>query len=59
MGTMFQQYQLTEQDFRTERFENHPKDVKGNSDLLSLTQPDIVEAIHKAYLEAGADIIET
>jgi 5-methyltetrahydrofolate--homocysteine methyltransferase len=59
MGTMLQQYKLTEADFRTERFENHPCDVKGNNDLLSITQPDIVEAVHKAYLEAGADIIET
>ncbi len=59
MGTMLQQYKLTEDDFRTERFKNHPCDVKGNNDLLSITQPDIVEAVHKAYLEAGADIIET
>lgn len=59
MGTMLQQYKLSEADFRTERFKDHPCDVKGNNDLLSITQPDIVEAVHKAYLEAGADIIET
>ncbi len=59
MGTMLQQYKLTEADFRTERFKDHPCDVKGNNDLLSITQPDIVEAVHKAYLEAGADIVET
>ncbi len=59
MGTMLQQYKLSEADFRTERFNDHPCDVKGNNDLLSITQPDIVEAVHKAYLEAGADIIET
>ncbi len=59
MGTMIQRYGLSEQDFRGERFRNHPKDVKGNNDLLSLTRPDIIQEIHKAYLEAGADIIET
>ena len=59
MGTMIQQYQLEEKDFRGPRFENHPKDVQGNNDLLSITQPKIIEAIHKAYLDAGADILET
>ena len=59
MGTMIQEYQLTEKDYRSERFEYHPKDVRGNSDLLSITQPNVIEAIHKAYLKAGADIIET
>ncbi len=59
MGTMLQQYKLDEAGFRTERFKDHPCDIKGNNDILSITQPDIVEAVHKAYLEAGADIIET
>ncbi|MCB0620400.1 MAG: homocysteine S-methyltransferase family protein, partial [Saprospiraceae bacterium] len=57
MGTMIQQYRLEEKDYRGDRFQEHPVLVKGNSDLLSLTQPQIVEAIHRAYLEAGADII--
>jgi 5-methyltetrahydrofolate--homocysteine methyltransferase len=59
MGTMIQRYKLEESDYRGERFKNYPSDVKGNSDLLSLTQPGIIEAIHREYLEAGADIIET
>jgi 5-methyltetrahydrofolate--homocysteine methyltransferase len=59
MGTMIQQYKLEEKDYRGERFTDWHKDVKGNNDLLSLTQPQIIQAIHKAYLEAGADIIET
>ena len=59
MGTMIQQYKLEEKDYRGERFKDWHKDVKGNNDLLSLTQPQIMQAIHKAYLEAGADIIET
>jgi 5-methyltetrahydrofolate--homocysteine methyltransferase len=59
MGTMIQQYQLSEQDYRGQRFADWQQDVKGNNDLLSLTQPHIIEAIHRAYLEAGADIIET
>jgi len=59
MGTMIQRYTLTEEDFRGERFKNHPCDLKGNNDLLSITRPDIIEAIHKEYLNAGADIIET
>lgn len=59
MGTMIQRYRLDEQDYRGERFANWHKDVKGNNDLLCLTQPRILEDIHKAYLEAGADIIET
>lgn len=59
MGTMIQRYQLTEEDFRGERFKAHPKDLKGNNDLLSLTRPDIIQNIHREYLEAGADIIET
>ncbi|MBC7744790.1 MAG: methionine synthase [Flavobacterium sp.] len=59
MGTMIQRYKLQEEDFRGERFKNHPCDVQGNNDLLNLTRPDIVKAIHKEYLIAGADIIET
>ncbi|MEQ1747618.1 MAG: homocysteine S-methyltransferase family protein, partial [Saprospiraceae bacterium] len=59
MGSMIQQYPLEEADFRGERFRHHPRDLKGNNDLLSLTRPDVIEAIHRAYLEAGADIIET
>ena len=59
MGTMIQRHTLTEDDFRGERFKNHPCPVKGNNDLLSITQPQIIEDIHTLYLEAGADIIET
>jgi 5-methyltetrahydrofolate--homocysteine methyltransferase len=59
MGTMLQSHALEESDFRGERFRDHPRDLKGNNDLLSLTRPDIVRGIHEAYLEAGADIVET
>ncbi len=59
MGTMIQRYNLEEADFRGERFKDHPVPVKGNNDLLSITQPHIIEEIHTLYLEAGADIIET
>ncbi|GAB3350598.1 hypothetical protein GCM10027566_08120 [Arachidicoccus ginsenosidivorans] len=59
MGTMIQRYKLEEEDFRGERFKDWHQDVKGNNDLLSLTRPDIIEAIHLQYLEAGADIVET
>ena len=59
MGTMIQKYQLTEEDYRGERFKDWKSPLKGNNDLLSLTRPDIIEAIHREYLEAGADIIET
>lgn len=59
MGTMIQRYHLGEKDFRSERFKGWHKDVQGNNDLLSITQPQIIEAIHKEYLKAGADIIET
>jgi len=59
MGTMIQRHKLNEQDFRGARFKDHPVDVRGNNDLLSLTKPDIIENIHKDFLEAGADIIET
>ena len=59
MGTMIQRYQLTEADYHGGRFKGHPISLKGNNDLLSLTQPQIVAEIHQRYLEAGADIIET
>ncbi len=59
MGTMIQQCKLQESDFRGSRFVHFHKDLKGNNDLLSITRPDVIEAIHRAYLEAGADIIET
>jgi 5-methyltetrahydrofolate--homocysteine methyltransferase len=59
MGTMIQRYVLTEEDFRGERFKNHPCDVKGNNDLLNITRPDIIKAIHTEYLKAGTDIVET
>jgi 5-methyltetrahydrofolate--homocysteine methyltransferase len=59
MGTMIQRLKLTDQQFRGERFKHHPKDLKGNSDLLVLTRPDDIAAIHAQYLEAGADIVET
>ena len=59
MGTMIQEYKLSEEDFRGEAFKEHPKSLKGNLDILSLTQPQIIEAIHRKYLEVGADIIET
>lgn len=59
MGTMIQQYNLREEDFRGERFKDIPGQMKGNNDLLCLTRPDVIEEIHRKYLEAGADIIET
>ena len=59
MGTLIQSYELTESDFRGERFRDHPRDLRGDSELLSLLRPDILLAIHGAYLDAGADIIET
>ncbi|HEY3093253.1 MAG TPA: methionine synthase [Vicinamibacterales bacterium] len=59
MGTMIQRYRLTEADFRGERFREHRHDLKGNNDLLNLTRPDVIGDIHRAYLAAGADIIET
>ena len=59
MGTMIQQYGLSEADFRGERFKDIPGMMKGNNDILCLTRPDVVEEIHRKYLEAGADIIET
>ncbi|MCP5039563.1 MAG: 5-methyltetrahydrofolate--homocysteine methyltransferase, partial [bacterium] len=59
MGTMVQTFDLDEAAFRGERFADHPKDLKGNNELLSLTRPDVVEQIHADFFEAGADIIET
>jgi 5-methyltetrahydrofolate--homocysteine methyltransferase len=59
MGVFIQQYKLSEEKFRGDRFKDHPVELKGNNDLLVLTQPQIISAIHRAYLEAGADIIET
>jgi 5-methyltetrahydrofolate--homocysteine methyltransferase len=59
MGTMIQRLQLTEADFRGDRFRSHPRDLRGDNDLLTLTRPDLIARIHQQYLEAGADIIET
>ncbi|MGE5497319.1 MAG: methionine synthase, partial [Syntrophothermus sp.] len=59
MGTMIQRHKLTEKDFRGERFKDHAHDLKGNNDLLCLTQPEIIKNIHRAYYEAGSDIVET
>jgi 5-methyltetrahydrofolate--homocysteine methyltransferase len=58
-GTLVQRYKLTEADFRGERFRDHPRDVRGDTDLLCLTRPDVVRAVHDAYLAAGADIVTT
>lgn len=59
MGTMIQRHTLTEADFRGEKFKNHSHPLKGNNDLLSITRPDIIKDIHRQYLQAGADVIET
>lgn len=59
MGTMIQTHKLQEDDFRGKRFKNHPKPLKGDNDLLCITRPDIIRKIHREYLEAGADILET
>lgn len=59
MGTMIQRYKLSEEEYRGERFKDFEHNLKGNNDLLSITQPQIIEAIHREFLEAGADIIET
>ena len=59
MGTMIQKYKLTEEDYRGERFKDYHRPVKGNNDLLSITKPEVIREIHKKFLEAGADIIET
>src|SRR5256885_115740 len=59
MGTMVQRHRLTEEQFRGERFRDFHRDLRGNNDLLTLTRPDVIRAIHSEYLEAGADILET
>src|SRR5215813_6922147 len=59
MGTMIQRYKLEESAYRGDRFRGWKKDLKGNNDLLNVTRPEIIEEIHRQYLEAGADIIET
>ncbi len=59
MGTMLQQYNFSEEDFRGERFKDYPSSLKGNNDLLSITQPEAIATIHAKYFEAGADIVET
>jgi 5-methyltetrahydrofolate--homocysteine methyltransferase len=59
MGTTLQGFKLTEEDYRGERFKNHHKDLKGNGDVLSITRPDVIAGIHRRFLEAGADIVET
>ena len=59
MGTMIQRHGLSEEHFRGDRFKDHPHDLKGDNDLLSITQPEIIKNIHREYFEAGADIIET
>ena len=59
MGTMIQRYKLGEADYRGERFKDHPKDLKGNNELLQFTRPDVIRQIHEQYLAAGADIVET
>src|SRR5258708_13129205 len=59
MGTMIQAQRLSDADFRGERFRDHPRDLKGNNDLLALTQPALIESFHREYFEAGADLVET
>ena len=59
MGTMIQEYKFSESDYRGSRFKDHPCSVKGNNDLLSITQPEAIKSIHEKYLEVGSDIIET
>ena len=59
MGTMLQRYKFTEEDYRGERFKDYPTSLKGNNDLLSLTQPKAIAEVHRLYFEAGADIVET
>ena len=59
MGTMIQKYNLTEEDYRGEQFRDWEYPVKGNNDMLSITKPSVIDEIHRQYLEAGADIIET
>ena len=59
MGTMIQSKKLSDADFRGNRFADHPHELSGNNDLLTLTQPEIIKEIHRAYLDAGSDIVET
>ena len=59
MGTMLQAYKFEEEDFRGDRFKDHPSPLKGNNDLLSITQPEAIKAVHRKYFEVGADIVET
>ena len=59
MGTMLQRYNFSEEDFRGERFKDFPHSLKGNNDLLSITQPEAVKEVHRQYFQAGADIVET
>ena len=59
MGSLIQTHNLQEEDYRGDAFKDHNRDLKGNNDLLSLTQPDLIRAIHTTYLESGADIVET
>ena len=59
MGTLIQNQNLSEEDFRGERFKDHPVSLKGNNDLLSITQPEIIKDFHRQYFKAGADIVET
>ena len=59
MGTMLQRYNFSEEDFRGERFKDYSTSLKGNNDLLSLTQPEAIAEVHRKYFEAGADIVET
>ena len=59
MGTMIQSYKLKDEDYKGERFKDHACSLSGNNDILSITKPDVIYAIHKKYLEAGSDIVET
>ena len=59
MGTLIQSYRLGEEDFRGSAFRDHPRDLEGCNDVLSITRPDVIEEIHRQYLDAGADIVET
>lgn len=59
MGTMIQRHKLSEEDFRGKRFKDHPHALKGDNDILCITQPEIIKGIHRAYFDAGADIVET
>src|SRR4051812_24759023 len=59
LGTVVQSFQLTDADYRGKEFANHPRELRLNSDVLNITQPQIIEDIHRQYVEAGADIIET